>query len=144
MRIDITYQQWQETNGKIDLNEFFANGILCGDRSLNDIEIYYKDFYSNALPSDFKRMGSIDIKTFATWSSMINGKVNDIEDNEFILDTEKLTLNCRSNWEIIHDKSNITLDGSEGDVVLIVYIWVNPTSKFNGKTFCLQFYIKNQ
>ena len=24
MRIDITYQQWQETNGKIDLNEFFV------------------------------------------------------------------------------------------------------------------------
>ena len=25
---------------KIDLNEFFANGILCGDRLLNNIEIY--------------------------------------------------------------------------------------------------------
>ena len=144
MRIDITNQQWQETQGEIDLNEFFANGILCGDRSLNNIEIYYKDFYSNALPSDFKRMISIDIEsTFATWSSIINGEVNDIEDNEFRLNSETLTLNCQ-NWKSIHNKSNITLDGNEGDVVLIVYIWVNPTTKFNGKTFCLQFYIKNQ
>ena len=104
-----------------------------------------KDFYSNALPSDFKRMISIDIKTtFATWTSIINGEVNVIEDNviednEFILDPETLTLKCE-NWETIHNKSNIT----SGDVVLIVYIWVNPTTKFNGKTFCLQFYIKNQ
>ena len=140
MGIKITYQQWQDMKGSIDLNEFFANGILCGDRLINDIEIYYKDFYSNAFPSDFKRMGSIDKTTFDTWSSMINGKVNDIEDNEFILDPEKLTLN----WKIIHNKSDITLEGKEGDVVLIVYIWVNPTSKFNGKTFCLQFYIKNK
>ena len=143
MRIDITYRQWQDMRGSIDLNEFFANGILCGDRSINNIEIYYKDFYSDPLPSDFKRMGSIDIKTFATWSSMIKGKVNDIENNEFILDPETLTLNCQ-NWETIHNKSHITLDGNEKYVVLIVYIWVNPTSKFNGKTFCLQFYIKNQ
>lgn len=143
MRIDITYQQWQETRGDIDLNEFFANGILCGDRSLNDIEIYYKDFYSNALPSDFKRMISIDIKTFDTWSSMINGEVTVKKDNEFKLNSETLTLNCQ-NWETIHNKSNITASGIEGDVVLIVYIWINPTPKFNGKTFCLQFYIKNQ
>ena len=144
MGITITYQQWQDMQGKINLNEFFANGILCGDRSINDIEIYYKDFYSNALPSDFKRMISIDIKTtFATWSRMVNGKVTVIEDNEFILDPETLTLNCQ-NWETIHNKSNITASGIEGDVVLIVYIWVNPTSKFNGKTFCLQFYIKNK
>lgn len=145
MGIEITYQQWQETRGEIDLNEFFANGILCGDRLINDIEIYYKDIYSDELYtkySDYKRMGSIDIKTFDTWSSMINGKVNVIENNEFILDPEKLTLNC-PNWKTIHDKSNITGD-NEGDVILIVYIWVNPTSKFNGKTFCLQFYIKNQ
>ena len=154
MGIDITYQQWQDSQGEIDLNEFFANGILCGDRSLNDIEIYYKDFYSNELPSDFKRMISIDIKTtFATWTSMINGEVtviednviedngevNDIEDNEFILDSKTLTLKCE-NWKTIHEKSTIT----SGDVVLIVYIWVNPTTKFNGKTFCLLFYIKNQ
>ncbi len=144
MGITITYEQWQANEGSINLNEFFANGILCGDRSINDIEIYYKDFYSNALPSDFKRMISIDIKTtFATWSSMINGEVNVIQANEFKLNSETLTLNCQ-NWDTIHRKSNITLDGKEGDVVLIVYIWVNPTTKFNGKTFCLQFYIKNQ
>ena len=146
MGITITYQQWQDMRGSIDLNEFFANGILCGDRSLNNIEIYYKDIYSNELYtkySDFKRMVSIDIETtFATWSSMIDGKVNVIEDNEFELDPETLTLNCQ-NWEIIYKKSNITGD-NEGDVILIVYIWVNPTPKFNGKTFCLQFYIKNQ
>ena len=88
-------------------------------------------------------MGSIDIETtFATWSSMIDGKVNVIEDNEFELDSNKLTLKCQ-NWKTIHNKSNIKGD-NEGDVILIVYIWVNPTSKFNGKTFCLQFYIKNQ
>ena len=146
MGIKITYQQWQDMKGSIDLNEFFANGILCGDRLLNNIEIYYKDIYSNELYtkySDYKRMGSIDIKTtFATWSSMIDGKVNVIEDNEFELDSETLTLKCQ-NWKTIHNKSNITGD-NEGDVILIVYIWVNPTSKFNGKTFCLQFYIKNQ
>ena len=146
MGITITYQQWQDMKGSIDLNEFFANGILCGDRSLNNIEIYYKDIYSNELYtkySDFKRMVSIDIETtFVTWSSMIDGKVNVIEDNEFELDSETLTLKCQ-NWKTIHNKSNITGD-NEGDVILIVYIWVNPTSKFNGKTFCLQFYIKNQ
>ena len=88
-------------------------------------------------------MVSIDIETtFATWSSMIDGKVNVIEDNEFELDSETLTLKCQ-NWKTIHNKRNITGD-NEGDVILIVYIWVNPTSKFNGKTFCLQFYIKNK
>ena len=146
MGIKITYQQWQDMKGSIDLNEFFANGILCGDRLLNDIEIYYKDIYSDELYtkySDYKRMGSIDIETtFATWSSMIDGKVNVIKDNEFELDSETLTLKCQ-NWKTIHNKSNITGD-NEGDVILIVYIWVNPTPKFNGKTFCLQFYIKNQ
>ena len=73
---------------------------------------------------------------------MIDGKVNDKDDNEFELNSKTLTLNCQ-NWKTIHNKSDITGD-NEGDVILIVYIWVNPTSKFNGKTFCLQFYIKNQ
>lgn len=144
--IYITPQQWQDMKGSINLNEFFENGILYGDRSVNDIEIYYKDIYTDELYTEYanyKRMSSIDIETnFATWSSMINGNVNVIEDNEFELDSNNLTLNCK-NWETINNKSNITLEGKERDVIVIIYIWVNPTSQFNGKTFCLQFYIQN-